>query len=120
MKAKFEKHKSKLVHEPVIIAVYLNLQICKPTDPAKLKLIVDLVRNSLQRHCSAEVSSRQSIEQEAAGNSLFIAMFQLQRDVGGNGNEVDQYLSIGVVQSLGFIDILSWWSARKELLQGHY
>jgi hypothetical protein len=47
-------------------------------------------------------------------------MFQPQRGVGGNGNEVDQYLSIGVVQSSGFIDILSWWSARKELLSGHY
>ncbi|KAH9531717.1 hypothetical protein CY35_19G050700 [Sphagnum magellanicum] len=33
---------------------------------------------------------------------------------------VDQYLSIGVVQSSGFIDVLSWWSAQKELLPGHY
>jgi hypothetical protein len=47
-------------------------------------------------------------------------MFQPQRDVSGNDNEVDQYLSIGVVQSSGFIDILSWWSAWKELLSGHY
>ncbi|CAK9200525.1 unnamed protein product [Sphagnum troendelagicum] len=47
-------------------------------------------------------------------------MFQSQRDVGGNGDKVDQYLSIGVVQSLGFIDVLSWWSARKESLPGHY
>jgi hypothetical protein len=35
------------------------------------------------------VSSRQSIEQEAANNSLFVAMFQPQRGVGGNDNEVD-------------------------------
>jgi hypothetical protein len=47
-------------------------------------------------------------------------MFQPQHGVGGNGNEVDRYLSIDVVQSSGFIDILSWWSARKELLPGHY
>jgi hypothetical protein len=47
-------------------------------------------------------------------------MFQPQCGVSGNGNEVDQYLSIGVVQSSGFIKILSWWSARKELLPGHY
>jgi len=47
-------------------------------------------------------------------------MFQLQRNVGGNGNEVDQYLSIGVVQSSGFINILLWWSAHKELLPSHY
>jgi hypothetical protein len=43
------------------------------------------------------VSSRQSIEQEAADNSLFATMFQLQRSVGGNGDKVDQYLLIGVV-----------------------
>ncbi|CAK9255168.1 unnamed protein product [Sphagnum jensenii] len=120
MKAKLEKYKSKLVQEPAIIAPYLNPQIPKPTDLAKLKLVVDLVHNSLQCRYSAKVSSRQSIEQEAAGNSLFAAMFQPQRGVGGNGNEVDQYLLIGVVQSSGFIDILSWWSARKELLPGHY
>jgi len=120
MKAKLEKYKSKLVQEPAIIAAYLNPQIPKPTDQAELKLIVDLVHNLLQRRYSAEVSARQSIEQEAAGNSLFAVMFQPQHGVGGNGNEVDRYLSIGVVQSSGFIDILSWWSARKELLPGHY
>jgi len=74
----------------------------------------------LKRHYSTEVSSRQSIKQKATGNSLFVAMFQLQCDVGGNGDEVDQYLSIDVVQSSGFIDVLSWWSARKESLPGHY
>jgi hypothetical protein len=62
MKAKLEKYKSKLVQELVIIAVYLNSQIPKPTDPAELKLVVDLVRNLLQCRYSAEVSSRQSIE----------------------------------------------------------
>ncbi len=120
MKAKLEKYKSKLVQEPAIIAAYLNPQIPKLTDPAELKLVVDLVRNLLQRRYSAEMSSHQSIEQEAVDNSLFAAMFQLQRDVGGNGDEVDQYLLIGVVQSSGFIDILSWWSAQKESLLGHY
>jgi len=91
MKAKLEKYKSKLVQEPAIIVAYLNPQIPKLTDLVELKLIVDLVRNS------AEVRSRQSIEQEAAGNSFFVTMFQLQCDVGGNCDEVDQYLSIDVV-----------------------
>jgi len=50
---------------------------------------------------------------------MFVVMFQLQRGVGGNGNKVDQYLLIDVFQSSGFIDILSWWSTRKELLPGH-
>jgi hypothetical protein len=56
MKAKLKKYKSKLVKEPAIIAAYLNPQIPKPTDLTELKLIVDLVRNSLQHHCSGEVS----------------------------------------------------------------
>jgi hypothetical protein len=86
----------------------------------ELKLVVDLVRNSLQRRYSAEVSSRQSIEQEATDNSFFVAMFQLQHDVGGNDDEVDQYLLIDILQSSRFIDILSWWSARKESLLGHH
>jgi hypothetical protein len=85
-----------------------------------LKLVVDFVRNSLYCRYSAEVSSHQSIKQEAASNSLFAAMFQLQHDINGNGDEVNQYLSIGVVQSSGFIDVLSWWSAQKESLSGHY
>ncbi len=120
MKAKLEKYESKLVQEPAIITAYLNPQIPKPTDSVELKLIVNLVRNSLQCCYSAEVSSRQSIEQEVAGNLVFAAMFQSQRNVGGNDNEVDQYLSIGIVQSSGFIDVLLWWSARKESLLGHY
>jgi len=75
VKAKLEKYKSKLVQEPMIIVAYLNPQIPKPTDLVKLKLVIDLVRNFLQRRYSVEVSSRQSIEQEAAGNSLFATMF---------------------------------------------
>jgi hypothetical protein len=120
VKAKLEKYERKLVQEPAIITAYLNPQIPKPTDPVKLKLVVDLVCNFLQCRYSAKVSSRQSIEQEVAANSLFAVMFQPQRDVNGNGDEVDQYLSIDVVQSLGFIDVSSWWSARKESLLGHY
>ncbi|CAM6027525.1 unnamed protein product [Sphagnum balticum] len=75
MKAKLEKYKSKLVQEPTIIATYLNPQIPKPINPTELKLVVNLVRNPLQHRYSAEVSSRQNIEQEAADNSLFVAMF---------------------------------------------
>ncbi|CAM6073745.1 unnamed protein product [Sphagnum tenellum] len=62
MKAKLEKYKSKLVQEPAIIVLYLNPQIPEPTDPTELKLVVDLVRNLLQRCYSTEVSSRKNIE----------------------------------------------------------
>jgi len=47
MKAKLEKYKSKLVQESAIIAAHLNLQIPKLTDLAELKLVIDLIRNSL-------------------------------------------------------------------------
>jgi hypothetical protein len=57
MKAELEKYRSKLVQELTIIVAYLNLQIPKPTDPAELKFIVDLVCNSLQCRYLAEVSS---------------------------------------------------------------
>jgi hypothetical protein len=56
MKAKLDKYKSKRVQEPAIIAAYLNPQIPEPTDPAELKLVVNFVRNSLQRRYSAEVN----------------------------------------------------------------
>jgi len=46
MKAKFEKYKNQLVQEPTIIVTYLNSQIPKSIDLTKLKLVVDLVRNS--------------------------------------------------------------------------
>jgi hypothetical protein len=92
-----------------------------------LKFVIDLVYNLLQRCYLAEVSSCQSIKQEAVGNLFFDAMVQPQRGVDGNGDEVDQYLSIDIVQSAGFIDILLWWSARQRtegiavrpLLNGH-
>jgi hypothetical protein len=62
MKAKLKKYKSKLVQEPMIITTYLNSQIPKPTNPAELKLIIDLVRNLLQHCYLAEVSSRKNIK----------------------------------------------------------
>jgi hypothetical protein len=57
MKAKLEKYRNKLVQEPVIIVAYINPKIPKSTDLAELKLVVDLVRNSLQCRYSAKVSS---------------------------------------------------------------
>jgi len=61
MKVKLKKYKNKLVQEPTIIAAYLNPQIPKSTDLAELKLVVNLIRNSLQCRYSAEVSCRNPI-----------------------------------------------------------
>ncbi|BBN17194.1 hypothetical protein Mp_7g12680 [Marchantia polymorpha subsp. ruderalis] len=38
----------------------------------------------------------------------------------GMGDDVDQYLLTSVVHALDFIDVLSWWSAWKDALPGHY
>ncbi|CAM6022419.1 unnamed protein product [Sphagnum balticum] len=81
-------------------------------------------RRSRPQFAAAPLLSRGELSPEhrtgSGRNSLFVAMFQSQRGVSGNSNKVDQYLLIGIVQSSRFIDILSWWSARKELLSGHY
>ena len=90
-------YENKLVQELVIIATYLNPQIRKPTDTVELKCVVDLVRKSLQRRYSAEINSRKNSEPKTTNTSLFAVMFQPPRGDGGKGDEVDQYLSIGIV-----------------------
>lgn len=35
-------------------------------------------------------------------------------------DEVDQFLSIDIVQCKIFINILSWWSIRMKILPSHY
>ncbi|KAI2492716.1 hypothetical protein MHU86_21823 [Fragilaria crotonensis] len=35
-------------------------------------------------------------------------------------DEVDQYLTMGLVVSQSFIDIVQWWMARKDVLPAHY
>ncbi|KAH8960164.1 hypothetical protein BDL97_06G117900 [Sphagnum fallax] len=118
-------------HKPTLDLVPMSVSLLlKHCDDSELKLQeIDYklttvgMKAKLEKYKSKLVQEPAiiaAIEQEAAGNSLFAVMFQPQHGVGGNGNEVDRYLSIGVVQSSGFIDILSWWSARKELLPGHY
>ncbi|BBN11048.1 hypothetical protein Mp_5g08610 [Marchantia polymorpha subsp. ruderalis] len=92
MREKIEEYEKLLVLEPAIVATYLNPQIAKPSNHVRLKKLTDLIRSNLQRRYSDE--------------------FML--------DEVDQFLSIGVVQCKGFIDILSWWSARMEILPAHY
>ena len=86
----------------------------------ELKRVVDLVRKLPQHRYSAEINSRQSIEPIATINSLFAAMFKPQHNDGRKGDEVDQYLLIGIIQTSGFMDVLSWWSARKESMLAHY
>jgi len=36
------------------------------------------------------------------------------------GDEVKKYLSLGVVTSSSFIDMMEWWTARKDVFPTHY
>ncbi len=36
------------------------------------------------------------------------------------GNEVEKYLSLNVVTLLLFIDVMEWWTARKDVFFAHY
>lgn len=120
MREKIEEYEKLLVLEPAIVAAYLNPQIAKPSDHVQLKKLTDIIRSTLQRRYSAELQLRDStVESEEPTNLLFQAMFQLESD-SSMLDDVDQFLSIGVVQCKGFIYILSWWSARMEILPAHY
>ncbi|OAE22053.1 hypothetical protein AXG93_3719s1330 [Marchantia polymorpha subsp. ruderalis] len=77
MKMKLQSYEKKLVQEPAIIAVYLKLQILKPSDTAELLIVTNIVSNILQRRYSAKISSTKSkdLSSKASCNSLFAAMF---------------------------------------------
>jgi hypothetical protein len=36
------------------------------------------------------------------------------------GDEVEKYFSLGVVTSSSFIDVMEWWTARKDVFPAHY
>lgn len=56
MRMKLQSYEQNLVQEPAIITAYLNPQISKPTDTLELMVVNEIVRNVLQRRCSAEIS----------------------------------------------------------------
>ncbi len=48
-------------------------------------------------------------------------MFEQVQNVGdGIGDEVEKYLSLGVVTSSSFIDVMEWWTAQKDVFPAHY
>jgi hypothetical protein len=82
--------------------------------------MLEIVRDVMQRRYPSEPKTSQDREPIEPSNSLFAALFKQQSQSGGDNDESDKYLSIGIVQSSSFIDVLSWWSARKESLPRHY
>jgi hAT family C-terminal dimerisation region len=125
MKDKLMLYEPKLVQEPAIIASYLNPQLPKPADASELKHVTDRVRDVLQRRYPALLNGEANVETGDPGQvstSLFASILRPSVSMGAGGavEEINKYLSMGVVQSDGFLDVLSWWSTRKAALPGHY
>jgi hAT family C-terminal dimerisation region len=122
MKSELERCGSLLVHEPAIMAAYLNPQLPKPTNPIEQAKLMLTIRAVLQRRCSGEITAQEPQLCEDDGHSLFAAL--LWRQSGAVhptvDDEVDRYILMGVARASSFIDVIQWWIARKELLPAHY
>jgi hypothetical protein len=119
MKAKLQQYEKLLVQEPVIMAAYLNPQLPRPTDPTAMGQITALIRSQIQRRYSNIVVV--PTRQPDRVNMLFVAMFEQVQNVRDEiGNEVKKYLNLGVVTSSSFIDVMEWWTARKDVFPAHY
>jgi len=54
-------------------------------------------------------------------DTFFAAMFEQVQNVRDEiGDEVEKYLNLGIVTSLSFIDMMEWWTARKDVFLAHY
>ena len=123
MKAKLKQFEKLLVQEPAIVAAYLNLQLPRPTDPAAMDQITPLIRFLiffLIQHQYLNIVAALTPHPNRV-NTLFTAMFEQVQNVGEEiGDEVKKYLSLGVVTSSLFIDVMEWWMARKDVFPAHY
>jgi hypothetical protein len=48
-------------------------------------------------------------------------MFEQVQNIGDEiSDEVEKYLSLGVVTSWSFIDVMEWWTVQKDVFPAHY
>jgi hypothetical protein len=48
-------------------------------------------------------------------------MFEQVQNIGDEiGDEVKKCLSLGIVTSSSFIDVIEWWTTRKDVFPTHY
>jgi hAT family C-terminal dimerisation region len=118
MEEKLLAYKKILMQEPVIVTSFLNPHIPKPTDPTKLAQLAGVVRPVIQRRYSGPMAAPTPAIQEPA-DTFFPAVFQPHVSAFW-GDEVDDYLAYGAVNSSKFIDVLHRWSARKNALPALY
>jgi hAT family C-terminal dimerisation region len=119
MKQKMNEYEKPLVEEPAIVAAYLNPQIRKRTKTAELARVTALIRELLQRRYSGHMIEHPPGQQES-GDSIFATLFEQPQAASIPRDEVDEYLTICPVNANSFVDVLSWWSARKTSLLGHH
>ncbi|CAK9267976.1 unnamed protein product [Sphagnum jensenii] len=119
MKAKLQQYEKLLVQEPAIVAAYLNPQLLRPTNFTAMGQITALIRSQILRRYSNIVAV--PTPQPDRVDTLFAAMFEQVQNVGDEiGDEVEKYLSLGIVTSSSFIDVMEWWTARKDVFPAHY
>jgi hypothetical protein len=48
-------------------------------------------------------------------------MFEHVQNVGDEiGDEVEKYFSLAIITSSSFIDMMEWWTTRKDVFLAHY
>ncbi len=101
------------------MAAYLNPQLPRPTDLIAMGQITALIRSQILRRYSNIITAPTPRPDRV--DTLFVAMFEQVQNVGDEiGDEVEKYLSLGVVTSSSFIDLMEWWTARKDVFPAHY
>ncbi|KAH8936327.1 hypothetical protein BDL97_17G079600 [Sphagnum fallax] len=101
---------------------------------ADRKTSLDLVSASIThliKHCENGKTTFKDIDQDltTAGMKAKLQQYEkllvqepaIVQNVGDEiGNEVEKYLSLGVVTSSSFIDVMEWWTTRKDVFPAHY
>jgi len=101
------------------VAAYLNLQLPRPTDPTTMGQITTLIHFQIQRRYSNIVATLTPRLDRV--DTLFATMFEQVQNVDDEiSDEVEKYLSLGIVTLSSFIDVMEWWTAQKDVFLAHY
>jgi hypothetical protein len=101
------------------MAAYLNPQLLRPTDLVAMGQITALIRSQIQ-HGYSNIIAMPTPRLDPI-DTLFVAMFDQVQNVRDEiGDEVEKYFNLGVVTSSLFIDVMEWWTTRKDVFPAHY
>lgn len=75
----------------------------------------------MQLHYSVELNrAPDNAASEVDSTSLFASILHPSRGADATVDEIEKYMSIGVFRLKGFLDVLSWWSAKQPSMPAHY